>query len=258
MQFVQTSNDAEVRILTLSRGKANALNLEMTEELIDAVREAEADDSMRALLFSSARPGFFSAGFDVEEVFNYDAPSMRHFFGRFMVLYERILRFPKPVVGALAGHAYAGGAFLALTFDLRIMAAGDYGFALSEINFGAILPPALRLALINTVGPREARRMILTGDSIKPDRALQIGLADQVVPEDEVLRTALVNAHRLAQKPSTAFAFSKHALQRDLGYPECSEAQESLEQFIAQWFSPECAERRQMLTTSLKTKSSAM
>jgi 3,2-trans-enoyl-CoA isomerase len=258
MQFIQASDDSEVRILTLCRGKANAFNGHMVEELIDAVGDAESNDHVRALVFASAAPGFFSAGFDVEEVFAYDRPTMRHFFERFLHFYDLLLRLRKPVVAALSGHAYAGGAFLALACDLRVMADGDYGFAVNEINFGAVLPTTLHLALINTVGPREATRMILTGSSVKPPRALQIGLVDEVVPADHVLSTALNHSHKLAQKPAGAFAFTKRALQRDLGYPEQPEIHEPLDQFVAQWFSPECTERRQALIASLKTKSQAI
>src|SRR5512133_3712518 len=128
MEFVRVSNDSEVRIIELARGKANAMNLAMVEEAISAVRAAEDEDSVRALVFCSMRPGFFSAGFDVEEVFAYEREPMRHFFGRFMELFGRVLRLRKPAVGAISGHAYAGGAFLALGFDVRVLADGDFGF----------------------------------------------------------------------------------------------------------------------------------
>jgi len=254
MQFVKTSSDSEVRIVTLARGKANAFNLAMIEELMESACDAAEDNAVRALVFASAQPGFFSAGFDIEEVFAYDRDAMHHFFSRFMEFFQGVLRMPKPVVGALAGHAHAGGAFLAMAADIRIMGEGEFGFALNEINFGAILHPMLRRALINIVGAHEATRMILTGESISPSRALQIGLADEVVPMHLVLDTALKHAHQLAQKPAGAFAFSKRALQRDLEFPE---NEESLEEFVAQWFSPECEQRRQALTASVKKRSQA-
>lgn len=257
MQFVNVSNDSEVRTLELSRGKANAMNLALIEELIASVDKCEKDDNVRTIVFSSAAPGFFSAGFDVQEVFAYERDAMHHFFGRFMELFRRVLLMPKPVVGALTGHAYAGGAFLALAFDVRIMAEGDFGFALNEINFGAVLPSSLRRALINVVGQREATRMIVTGDSVTPQRALSTGLADEVAPVDQVLPTALRHAHALAQKASGAFAFSKRALQRDGGLLHELQKDEDLDQFVSQWFSPECADRRKALTASLKTKSQA-
>lgn len=257
MQFVEQSDESEVRVLTLARGKANAMNLGMIEEMITAIADLERDDRVRALVVASARPGFFSAGFDVEEVFGYDPPTMRHFFGRFMELYEQTLYLPKPTVGSISGHAYAGGAFLALAFDVRVMAEGEFGFALNEINFGAVLPRSLRLALINAVGSHEATRIILTGDSVKPRRAMEIGLADEVVPHEQVLASALAHAHGLAGKPSTAFRISKSALQRDAGLLVGREQEELLDAFLDQWFSLECVERRRALVVSLKAKSSS-
>lgn len=252
MEFVQIANEGEVRMVTLARGKANAMNLVMINELAEAVNAAKSDGGVRALVLASARPHFFSAGFDVEEVFNYDRPTMLHFFGRFMELFETILRMPKPVVGALGGHAYAGGAFLALAFDVRVMADGEYGFAFNEINFGAILPPSIRRVLVGIVGNREASRMLVTGDAVSPRHALQTRLADEVVVLEQVLPTALKHAHELAKKPETAFAMTKKALLRDLGFTDRLQEHSSLDEFLEVWFSPECAERRKMLAASLK------
>ena len=255
MEFIQVSNDSEVRIIALARGKANAMNLAMIEELLQAVVEAEADAGVRALLFCSARTGVFSGGFDVEDVFAYDIETFRHFFGRFMEFFDRTLKFPKPTVGAIGGFAYAGGAFLATSFDTRILAEGDYGIALNEINFGAVLPRILRLALQNIVGSREATRMILTGASVNPQQAFASGLADAVVPPEKLMAVSLELAHKAAQKPSNAFLLSKRALLGDAGFADL-DTNESLEAFLDQWFSSECVERRKALVASLKAKSS--
>jgi 3,2-trans-enoyl-CoA isomerase len=252
MSFVLVSDDSDVRILTMSHGRANVLNLAMVDEFLTAIREAESNSRVRAVVIASAQPGFFSTGFDVEEVFAYDLNAMRLFFGRFLELFDAILRLPKPVVGAIGGHTFAGGAFLALAFDLRVFAEGDFNFALNEINFGAVLPAGIRRALIAIVGPREATRIILSGDTVNPAKALAVGLADSLVPPDELLPSAIRAAHRYAEKPPTAFAFSKRALQRDVGIQE---QQESLDGFLDQWFSPECTQRRIALTAAIKSKS---
>lgn len=252
LDFIQIRDHNEVRILTLSRPKANALNSQMVDELTETVRSAQADDAVRAVVVASSQPGFFSAGFDVNEVFGYDPPAMRVFFLRFVALYERLLRLPKPVIGALTGHTVAGGAFLALACDMRVMAAGDYAFAVNEINFGAIVPSSVRQLLIDTIGPHQAARMILTGDAVKPKQALEIGLVDDVVAETDVLVAAMRLAHELAAKPSGAFGSSKRALHADCGHLLESDGRDSIDEFLDQWFSPECAERRRALTTSLK------
>jgi enoyl-CoA hydratase/carnithine racemase len=227
------------------------MNLEMVDELFSAVQAASHDDSVSAVVLASDRPGFFSAGFDVEEVFAYDVPAMRHFFRRFLDAFDALVQMSKPAVGAISGHAWAGGAFLALALDARIFAGGQHGFALNEINFGAVLPTCIRRALIATVGAREATRMILSGESVVPERALRLGLADAVVPIPDVLPKALEIAHQLASKPHSAFAFTKRALQEDVGYPR---EREVLDDFLAQWFSPDCVARREALTASLKSK----
>ena len=254
LDFIQVRDHNEVRIFNLSRPKANALNGQMVEELSAAVRDAGADDAVQAVVVASLQPGFFSAGFDVNEVFSYDPPAMRAFFLRFVDVYESLLRLPKPVIGALTGHTVAGGAFLALAFDMRVMAAGDYAFAVNEINFGAIVPSSVRRLLIDTIGPRQAARMILTGDAVKPKRALEIGLVDEVVAETDVFAAALRLAHELAAKPRGAFGFSKLALHADRGHLLEAHDRGSLDEFLDQWFSPECAELRRSLTESFKKR----
>ena len=252
MTFISAADGSEVRTITLSRGKANAMNLAMVDELLQAVQDAGADERIGAIVVASDRPGFFSAGFDVEEVFAYDREAMGHFFERFLDVFEALVKMPKPVVGAISGHAWAGGAFLALGMDIRIFGEGEFGFALNEINFGAVLPSGIRRALIAVVGGREATRIILTGESVTPTHALRFNLADAVVPVNEVLPRAIQAARQLAEKPKSAFVHTKRALQSDLGYPR---EREDLAEFLDQWFSPECVARRGALTAALKAKS---
>jgi enoyl-CoA hydratase/carnithine racemase len=120
MEFIKCERDGSLLVLKLARGKANALNGAMVEELWAAVSEAAASDEVRAVVLASRSPRFFSGGFDVAEVFRYDRETMTAFFGRFIDLYEGLYHLPKPVVGAISGHAFAGGAVLALTCDLRV------------------------------------------------------------------------------------------------------------------------------------------
>jgi enoyl-CoA hydratase/carnithine racemase len=253
MSFIQVSDDSDVRIITLARPKANVLNLAMVEELLSAVHAAREDSQVRAVVVASNQPGFFSTGFDVVEVFDYDRNAMRHFFRRFLDLFNETLHMPKAVIGGIRGHAYAGGAFLAVAFDQRVFAEGSTGFALNEINFGAVLPSIIRHALINIVGAHQAARIILSGEKVSPAEAHKIGLADVLVQEDQVLPASVALAHQFAAKPPSAFAISKQALQSDFAL---SGPSESLDLFIDQWFSPECSELRQALTQSLKSKSS--
>jgi 3,2-trans-enoyl-CoA isomerase len=115
------------------------------------------------LVLASDRPNFFSAGFDVKEVFQYDREAMTSFFGAFMDLHETMFRLPKPVVAALSGHTVAGGAVLALACDIRVMAQGPFRFALNEVNLGIILPPGIVRMAVDAIGIRHARELFLSG-----------------------------------------------------------------------------------------------
>jgi 3,2-trans-enoyl-CoA isomerase len=96
VEHIRSERDENLLILSLARGKANALNYALVDELCTAVSAAAADGSVRGLVLGSDRPRFFSSGFDIREVFQYDRDGMAAFFGRFIDLYESLYRFPKP------------------------------------------------------------------------------------------------------------------------------------------------------------------
>jgi len=243
MEHILSERDGNLLILTLARGKANALNLALVEELNEAVASAAADDSVRGLVLASNRPRFFSSGFDIREVFGYDREGMIHFFGRFIDLYESLYRFPKPVVGALSGHTFAGGAILASSCDFRIMAQGDYGFALNEINLGLALTGGIRRMLVAAVGEVQAKEILLFGEPIKPARALEIGLVRELAPEEQVRERAVACARTLAAKPPAAYREIKRSL-REVHGPDGGSDRATLEQFADFWFSGEAQECR--------------
>ena len=245
MEHIQSERDGNLSILTLSRGKANALNYASVGELCDAVAAAAADDSVHGLVLASDRPRFFSSGFDIREVFAYDRPGMADFFGRFIDLYESLYRFPKPVVAALSGHTFAGGAILAIACDFRIMADGDFGFALNEINLGLSLAPTMRGMLIDAVGPVYAREVMLLGAPLTPARALAIGLAHELAPADQVRDRAIACARFLAAKPPAAYREIKRSLREAGGRPDTLSDRATLGQFLGMWFSAEAQEARQ-------------
>jgi enoyl-CoA hydratase/carnithine racemase len=250
MPSIQTENRDGLLIVTMSRGKANALNAAMVDELNASVAEAKADE-VRGLVLASSCPNFFSAGFDVKEVFAYDRETMTTYFGAYMDLYETLFRLPKPVVGALSGHAMAGGAVLALVCDVRVMAEGPFRFALNEINLGVVLSPSVIRMAIDAVGPRHARELFLEGETLTPARAKEIGLAAELAPPESVLERAVAKARLLSEKPRGAFGAIKRNLIEVSGHSPLGSGRQHLERFIDQWFTAESVERRSALTRKL-------
>ena len=252
MRHTKLERDNELLVLTLARGKANAINREVVEELSAAIAGASADGTVRGLVLASDRPKFFSTGFDVAEVFQYDRQAVTELIVRFVELIETWLRFPKPTVAAVGGHAYAGGAALALACDFRVMAGGEFGFALNAINLGIVLPPLLVRLVIDAVGAGYAREMLLAGKSLTPEQALQIGLVSDVAPPEEVRARAIVRARGLAEKPAGAYRALKRVM-CEVTSPAAPEGDpRALEEFLDQWFSPEAEQRKRELLESMR------
>jgi Delta3-Delta2-enoyl-CoA isomerase len=253
MTSIQTERADGLLIVTLARGKANAFNTAMLDELRAALAQAEAPE-VRALALASGCPGFFSAGFDVKEVFQYDREAMTQYFGSFIDMYENLFRLPKPVVAALSGHAVAGGAVLALACDVRVMAAGPFRFALNEVNLGIVLPPGIIRMAVHAIGSRHARELFLNGEALAPSRALEVGLVSELASPDNVIERAVARARALAEKPSGAFGAVKRTLIDVTGHTAAGGDRQHLPRFIDQWFSPESQQRRQALMESLRIK----
>lgn len=251
MENVQLERDGSLLILTLARGKANALNSALVEELYGALSVAVQDDSVRGLVLASDRPRFFSSGFDIREVFQYDRARMKSFFGRFIDLYETLNRFPKPVVAALSGHTFAGGAVLAIACDFRIMAEGDYGFALNEIKLGLALTPGIRRMAIAAVGIVHAPEMLLLGEPVTPARALEIGLVCELAPAEQVRARATSLARILTARPPVAYREIKRSLREFGGISDIATDRDSLDKFLDMWFSEEAQESRKAVAAGL-------
>jgi len=239
MPDVAIATSDSVCILTLDRPPANALNASLVDDLAAAFAQAERNPDVRGILITSGVEGYFSAGFDVHEVFDYDRATMTAYWRAFVELYERIYASEKPVVAGMPGHTFAGGVLLALACDARVMADGPYGVGVSAINLGVPLPLGAMNMAINAMGPGHARRLFLTGDTVDPHRALAMGFVQQVVAADRLYDAALARTSELAGKSQPAF-HAIHAMFDSLsGRDELGSDTERVDAFIDFWFSDE-------------------
>jgi enoyl-CoA hydratase/carnithine racemase len=177
---------------------------------------------------------------------------MTEFFGRFIDLYESMLLIKKPVVAAINGHAYAGGAVLALASDARVMAQGEFGFALNEINIGLVLPPGMMRMAIRAAGPAAARELVVAGKIFTPTDASAVRLASEITEAEAVIDRALAQASELAGKPPETFGKVKRLFNEALGLPPARSDREFLAQFIEHWFSAESIEHKQKVIDALR------
>ena len=173
MQHITLDREEGILVITLSRGKANALNCEMVDELQQALNHALGDDRTHGVVITSGTPKMFCGGFDVQEVFNYPPEKLERYMARFIRLFDTLRCLSKPTVAGLNGHSYAGGSILALACDERIMAEGDFKFALNEVSLGVVLPARMVQAMAAVVPGPTARQMFLEGHAWRAQDARQ-------------------------------------------------------------------------------------
>jgi enoyl-CoA hydratase len=202
---VLLSRDNKVLIVTINRPHVrNAVDSATALALADAFKQFEADDALYAAVLTGAA-GTFCAGADLREVAD----------GRRTAIDENgsgpmgptWLQLSKPVIGAVEGHAVAGGLELALWCDLRV-AARDATFGVYNRRFGVPLIDLGTVRLPRMIGQGRALDLILTGRAVSGEEALQMGLVNRLVEPGKALEVALELAHTLA-------AFPQHGLRAD-------------------------------------------
>lgn len=229
------NHDSEIRELRLARPPVNALDPEMVETLLEAVRGAQTDGT-RALVLSG-REGLFSAGLDLPALLELDRGGMVSFWGSLFGLLEAIARSPIPVASAMTGHSPAGGTVIALFGDYRVMAAGDFRLGLNEVQVGLVVPPVIRHALARLLGPYPAERHLVAGQMISADRALEIGLVDELVAPGEVVARAVDWCRAHLALPQHAMLATRALCRADLGALFDDDSALDAEGFADVWFS---------------------
>lgn len=206
MSFVSIETRDEIAILTLNRPKANAFSPDLVAELSEALA---GQGKARGVVLASGLSGMFSAGWDLPLLVGRDREGMEQFVAAFCDLVRQIFVFGPPIVAALPGHAIAGGLIAAMAADERIAADGKGKFGLSEIILGVSVPACLMEPFRHVVGARHTERLAATGENVAVDRALAIGLVDQVVAAGELLDLAVERARLLAGLSGVAYAAIK-------------------------------------------------
>jgi enoyl-CoA hydratase len=195
-ELVQYETDGPIATITMDDGKANAFGVPMLRALHAAFDEAERDGAVVVL---TGRPGYFSAGFDLNTLRGGDPAALREMVTLDASLVERILAFPAPVIAACPGHAYPAGAFLLLAADLRLGADGPFQMGYNEVRIGLTVPWfAVELAL-HRMHPAHADRALVTGELYGPVEAIPAGFLDRVLPAADLLPAAHAAAAELAK-----------------------------------------------------------
>ncbi len=200
-----------VLLITLNRPEAlNALNTALLSELSAVFDDAEIDSSTRAVVITGSEKAF-AAGADINEMAARDLvgiledPRIAH--------WQRISRFPKPIIAAINGYALGGGCELAMHADVLI-AGENARFGQPEINLGIMPGAGGTQRLTRAVGSALAMHMALTGEQISAQRALQAGLISEICPTELTVERAVQIAETIASKAPIAVRLTKEAIHK--------------------------------------------
>ena len=213
MQITVTDHDGGVRLLRIDRPPANAINTEFLQALHAAASEAEADDRVRAVIVTGTGR-FFSAGLDIKEMQAKGAGELAKLGGGKDGIY-RLWRLAKPTIAMVDGHALAGGAILMLACDFRIASLGAFKIGVTETALGLPLPNGAFQIARYGIPPQHARAVILAGNTFDPEGAHEVGLLDEVVPQEALEARCFALAAKLGAYPTAAYAFQKYLLQAE-------------------------------------------
>lgn len=197
----------------------NAINDPLRLGVIAAMRSADDDDGIRAVLILAEGARAFSVGADIKESRGDETPVVARARLEKTPWLEAVARCPKPVIAAVHGFCLGGGLELAMAADIRIAAPGAR-FALPEINLGLLPGGGGTQRLPRLVGAARALDLMLTGDRIDAHRALEFGLVTRLSASDESLESeAMALAQSIAAKPPLAARFIKDCVAASMDQP---------------------------------------
>jgi enoyl-CoA hydratase len=222
--------DDGVVLLAVDRPPVNAMDVTLLHELVATVARVAAEGP-RALVLAG-RPGCFSAGADLKAVPGYGPAEQREMVSGINAMALGVYGLPFPVIGAITGHAIAGGMVLALCADIRV-ASLDGRYGLSEVQVGVPYPQAAIGVVSAELTPQAARVLALGSELTDARECERLGVFDEVLDGEDVLSRSLHLAERMARMPPEVYARTK----RDLRSAALARMRAAVEQdpLLAAW-----------------------
>jgi enoyl-CoA hydratase len=230
-----------VAMLTLHNPPLNLVTLGMTEQLLEALEELEAEDAVRAVVVTGAGDRAFCAGSDVKEFADVRDRVVEKKLARENEAFGRFESLSKPIVAAIEGLAYGGGCEISMACDLRITGEGAK-FALPEVRLGVMPGSGGLFRLPELVGPARAMQLMYLGEPIDAREAERLGLINEVVPDGEALPRALDVARSISRRPKEAVAAIKRGVRESLHSSREESVRLTLELSDHVFKSEDCAE----------------
>ena len=254
--LVEILEHGPIREIRLARPPVNALDTDLCRALIAALDAAVAEGARGVVL--SGNDKVFSAGLDVPHLMSHgdNRDALQDSWGAFFGATRTLAELRVPVVAALTGHSPAGGCVLALCCDYRILArspdpARPFAIGLNETQVGLVAPEGIQQLMRRVVGIYRAERLLVAGEMVAAERALEIGLVDEVVSPEEVVPRAIGWLQQLLKLPPHPMLQTRAIARADL-VAALHADNIRMDRFIEGWYSPDTQAALQALVARLK------
>jgi len=209
--FVKVRLDAGVAYMTLDRPEHNLLNETMLRELAEGIEFVGSREDIKIIVLASACK-VFCGGIEIGE---YTSQRVFQMLDAFHAAFAAMVDVAKPVICVVNGPAIGGGAELAAFGDL-VIATPKARFAQPEITIG-MFPPLASTILPYLVGPKTALELVLTGEPVTAERALELGLVNRLVPETQLEATVKDLVTRMTGHSGPVLTMAKKAILGGMG-----------------------------------------
>lgn len=206
MTFENLLAELENGILTITINrpdKLNALNQQTVKEIGIAIKKAESNNSVKAIIITGSGQKSFVAGADINEFIGLSVEQGKALAQAGQDIFKSIETCSKPVVAAVNGFALGGGCELSMACHLRI-ASENAKFGQPEVNLGLIAGYGGTQRLIEYIGKTKATELHMTGESITAQQALNLGLVNYVVPQDQLIAKCVELLEKIISKSPMA------------------------------------------------------
>ncbi len=211
-ELIKTELENSIATITINRpDKLNALNAETITQLYYSLKKIKQNENVSVIIITGSGEKAFVAGADISEISRHDDISGRIFAMRGQKVFRFIEKMEKPVIAAINGFALGGGCELAIACHLRI-ASENAKFSQPEINLGLIPGYGGTQRLPRLIGRSQALHLLLTGDMIDAQKALDLGLINEISSQEKLLQRAQEIAQLLQKKAPIALRYILQAV----------------------------------------------
>jgi len=243
MEQIQVVYYGTIGVLKLNRKITNAINLTFVNALTGKLKEIRKNSDVDGVVITSSNDKFFSIGFDIPGLIDLSKEDFRNFYHSFNQLCLDMYTFPKPMIAAITGHAVAGGCILALCCDYRFIAEGNKLMGLNEIKLGVPIPYPADCILRELVGYRNARDIVDSGEFFPPEKLMEMGVVDEVLPLEQVLPMSIKKAKLLGTILRQGFEQIKQNRTEKVEAQIRHDLVEKENIFVERWYSQDARQR---------------